>query len=76
MWIDKIHHVHNQDSILRGFTFQDIIDISIANGDSAYITFINMLKESENEAFELMNAYESELNNIIGFNNIKKYKVL
>lgn len=65
MWIDKENHVHNQDSILDGFTFQDLIDAAISNGDDAQVTFDNLMYCMTLEARKMFDAYKDELDDII-----------
>ena len=65
MWIDKENHVHNQDNILDGFTFQDLIDAAIANGDNAQVTFDNLMYCVNLEARKLFDEYKDELEDIV-----------
>lgn len=65
MWIDKENHIHNQDNLLDGFTFQDLIDTAIANGNDAQTTFDNLMYYVNLEARNLFDKYKDELENII-----------
>lgn len=66
MWINKKKRICSQDSILSGFTYQDLIDTAQANGDSIPDTFQSMVNECKANAydnlFEVLNDLQTITN--------------
>ena len=51
------------DDILRGFTFQDLVDVAHANGEDIYTAFEGMLSEAVEYAREMIELYGDDLEN-------------
>lgn len=65
MIIDEANRIHSQDTLLRGFTYQDVLDTAQANGEPVYKTFRKMLRECEAIAIASMHQCVERMNYIL-----------
>lgn len=65
-FVNEDDHVFITDDILRGFTFQDLVDVAHANGEDIYTTFEGMLSEAVEYAREMIEMYGEDIENYVG----------
>lgn len=64
-YINEEDHIFTTDTLLNGFTIQDLIDVSIANGEDIYTTLDNMLEGANEYAREMVEMYGEDISNYI-----------
>ena len=62
-FVNEDDRIFITDDILRGFTFQDLVDVAHANGEDIYTAFEGMLSEAVEYAREMIEMYGVDIEN-------------
>lgn len=65
-FVNEDDRIFMTDDILRGFTFQDLVDVAHANGEDIYTAFEGMLSEAVEYAREMIEMYGEDIENYVG----------